>query len=542
MVNGPNRDRDGGERLRVTATEPSTGSTSAPVVARPVAAGVGVLAVWAALGVGHLVAGVISPASSPYLAVGDQVIRLSPEPLTEFAKTQLGTNDKPVLLIGMLVVITLVAAAAGLASRTRPEWGVRVVMAMGLLGAAAVVLAPVFTLLDLVAPIVSTIVGVVVFRWLHHLGLLDRTPGEGEGGVSRRTMLVGGSAAVGLGALASAAGGTLLARGVQSSRDGVTAQLAAAKYVERAPAAPATAAFPQLGTPTFLTANADFYRIDTALRIPQLSATDWQLKIHGMVDNEVTLSFADLVKRPLVERTITLTCVSNPIGGNLISTADFIGVPLRDILLEAGIKPGADELYSTSADGWYTGTPTSVVMDPGRGALLAIGMNGEALPPEHGFPVRMVVPGLYGYVSGTKWLVDIEATTFANPEKQGYWLERGWSQMGPIKTMSRIDNPQGFATVTADSVTVAGVAWAQHTGIAKVEVRADGGPWQAATLSDEVSVDTWRMWHADLALPSGSHYVEVRATDKSGYTQTDQRADPIPNGASGWPSVRFSVA
>ncbi|HEY0814787.1 MAG TPA: molybdopterin-dependent oxidoreductase [Pseudonocardia sp.] len=500
------------------------------------------LAVWAALGFGHLVAGLISPGSSPYLAVGDQVINLSPEPLTEFAKTQLGTNDKPVLLIGIFVVITVLAALAGLASRVRPDWGVRTVVAMGLLGFAAVILGPVFTPLDLVAPLASTVAGVAAFRWLHHLALRARTPVEDGGGVSRRTVLVGGSAAVGLGALASALGGQRLAQGIQSSRDAVTAQLAGATYAERAVAPPAAAAFPQLGTPTFLTNNSDFYRIDTALRIPTLSTASWQLHIHGMVDREVTLSFADLLKRPLVERTITLTCVSNPIGGNLISTANFIGVPLRDILLEAGVKPGADQLFSTSADGWNTGTPTSVVMDPARGALLAVGMNGEALPPEHGFPVRMVVPGLYGYVSGTKWLVDIEATTFANPDKQGYWLERGWSQMGPIKTMARIDNPQGFANVTADTVTVSGIAWAQHTGIAKVEVRADGGPWQAATLSTEVSVDTWRMWHTELALRSGSHYVEVRATDKSGYTQTDERADPIPNGASGWPSVRFSVA
>jgi DMSO/TMAO reductase YedYZ molybdopterin-dependent catalytic subunit len=536
VVTDQNRDRDRGEPRRVTTTASST------VLSRKVAAGIGVLAVWAALGVGHLVAGLISPASSPYLAVGDQVIRLSPEPLTEFAKTQLGTNDKPVLLIGMLLVIMLLAAAAGLASRERPDWGVRAVVAMGLLGTAAVVFGTVFSPLDLIAPLASMAAGVAAFRWLHHLGLLARTPVEQGKGVSRRTMLVGGSAAVGLGALASAVGGQRLAQGIQSARDDVNAALANATYVERATQAPAGAAFPQLGTPTFLTNNADFYRIDTALRIPTLSATDWKLQIHGMVANAVTLSFADLVKRPLVERTITMTCVSNPIGGNLISTANFIGVPLRDVLLEAGVQPGADQLFSTSADGWNTSTPTSVVMDRGRGALLAIGMNGEALPPEHGFPVRMVVPGLYGYVSGTKWLVDIEATTFADPDKQGYWYERGWSQMGPIKTMSRIDNPQGFATVTADTVAVAGIAWAQHTGIAKVEVRSDGGPWQAATLSDEVSVDAWRMWNTELKLPPGSHYVEVRATDKSGYTQTDQRADPIPNGASGWPSVRFSVA
>jgi DMSO/TMAO reductase YedYZ molybdopterin-dependent catalytic subunit len=260
-----------------------------------------------------------------------------------------------------------------------------------------------------------------------------------------------------------------------------------------------------------------------------------------MVERELTLSFADLVGRPLVERPITLTCVSNPVGGDLISTANFIGVPLRDILLEAGLDPAADQLFSRSTEGFYTGTPTSVVMEPQRGALLAIGMNGEALPPEHGFPVRMVVPGLYGYVSATKWVVDIEATTFADPLRKGFWFERGWSRLGPIKTMARIDTPRG-STVRAGAVTVAGIAWAQHTGIAKVEVRADGGPWQAATLSAEVSVDTWRMWRAELALPAGSHTVEARTTDKSGYVQTELQADPIPSGASGWPSVSFTVS
>ena len=265
---------------------------------------------------------------------------------------------------------------------------------------------------------------------------------------------------------------------------------------------PAAAAFPQLGTPTYLTSNADFYRIDTALRIPTLSAADWQLRVHGMVERELTLSFADLVGRPLVERPITLTCVSNPVGGDLISTANFIGVPLRDILLEAGLDPAADQLFSRSTEGFYTGTPTSVVMEPQRGALLAIGMNGEALPPEHGFPVRMVVPGLYGYVSGTKWVVDIEATTFADPLRRA----SGSSAAGRSSGRSRRwpgSTRHGTPTVPADAVTVAGIAWAQHTGIAKVEVRADGGPWQAATLSAEVSVDTWRMWRARAGAPGG---------------------------------------
>ena len=535
-MTGPNRGRAGDELPPVTAT------VSTPRLSRPVAAVIGVLAVWAALGVGHLTAGLISAASSPFLAVGDAVVRLSPEPLTEFAKNNFGTNDKLVLLSGIFVVITLVGAVAGLLSRQRPNTGVWAVAAMGGLGAAATYFSPVFAELDLVAPAMAMLAGIGAFRWLHHLALRAREPGEApQGGVSRRAVLVGGSAAVGLGALASAGVGTLVARDVQASRAEVTAQLARATYLERATQAPRAAAFPQLGTPTFLTANRDFYRIDTALRIPTLAAADWRLRVHGMVARELTLSFADLVGRPLVERPITMTCVSNPIGGNLVSTANFIGVPLRDILLEAGVDPAADQLFSRSTEGWYTGTPTAVVMEPDRGALLAIGMNGEALPPEHGFPVRMVVPGLYGYVSGTKWVVDLEATTFDNPLRRGFWLERGWSQRGPIKTMSRIDAPRGFATVTADTVTVAGVAWAQHTGIAKVEVRVDGGAWQPATLSDEVTVDAWRMWHVELALPKGGHYVEARATDKTGYTQTDQRADPIPDGASGWPSVRFTV-
>jgi len=521
-----------GERLPVNVTSPVVTGLS-----RPVAATIGVLAAWLALGVGHLAAGLFAAGSSPYLAVGDAVVRFSPQALTEFAKTTFCTADKPVLLVGMFVVITLVAAAGGLASRWRRAPGVVVIGAMGVLGGLAVVSGPVFTQADLLAPLAAFVAGVGAFALLHGLGL--RTV-EGTD-PSRRTVLLAGGAAVGLGALASATGGVLLTRSLGAARADVTALLGRAKYVERATPAPAGAAFPQLGTPTFLTANSEFYRIDTALRVPTLSADDWSLRVHGMVGRELTLRFEDLANRPLVERTITLTCVSNPIGGNLVSTANFVGVPLRDVLLEAGVAPGADQLFSTSSDGWYTGTPMATVLEPDRGALLAIGMNGEALPYEHGFPVRMVVPGLYGYVSGTKWLVDLEATTFADPDKQGYWLQRGWSQRGPIKTMARIDNPVGFAQVAADTVTVAGIAWAQHTGVAKVEIRVDGGPWRPTTLSDEVSVDTWRMWHTELALPPGSHSVEARATDKGGYTQTDERADPIPDGATGWPSVRFTV-
>jgi DMSO/TMAO reductase YedYZ molybdopterin-dependent catalytic subunit len=495
--------------------------------------------VGAALGSGHLVAALLSPVSSPFLAVGDTVIRYSPQFLTEFAKTTFGTADKPVLLTGMAVVIAAVAALAGLVGRRRPARGLVVVALLGLLGLAAVVAAPVFAPADLVAPAVALLAGLAVFAGLHRLARRSADPAPHEG-VSRRAVLVGSSAAVAVASLGAGAAGLLLGGRVTDSRSAVTALLGRARLVERAPAIPAGAAFPELGTPEFITGNADFYRIDVALRIPSQRAEDWSMRIHGMVDNPITVTFDDLLARPLVERTITMTCVSNPVGGNLVSTARFVGVDLRDLLLEAGVQPGAEQLYSTSTDGWTAGTPTDVVMTPGRGALLAIGMNGEALPPEHGFPVRMVVPGLYGFVSATKWLADLELTTF--DARAGYWLQRGWAQKAPIKTQSRIDSPRGFASVPAGRVPVAGIAWSQPTGIGSVEVRMDGGPWQRAELSTEVGGDTWRMWRTEFELGPGSHTVQTRATDRNGVTQVEMRADPIPDGASGWPATIFTVS
>ena len=501
------------------------------------------LAVAAAIAAGQLVAGLVAPASSPYVAVGDTVVRLSPHWLTEFAKAAFGTADKPVLLAGMAVVIAAVAAAAGLASRRRPGPAIGVVVVLGVLGLGAVMFAPTFAPLDMLAPTASLVAGIAVVRWLHGLALAAAerpdVPAR-AGGLTRRAVLARSAAAVGVASLAGGGAGLWLGRGVADSRESVTARLAAARLTERAPAIPASAAFPELGTPTFLTSNADFYRIDTALRVPALSAEDWSLRIHGMVD---TRADADLRRSarpgPLVERSVTLTCVSNPVGGDLISTATFIGVDLRDLLLEAGVRPGADQAFSTSVDGWSTGTPVDVLLEPDRGALLAIGMNGEALPLEHGFPVRMVVPGLYGYVSATKWVTDLELTTF--DAKAGYWLQRGWAERAPIKTQSRIDSPRGFAALPAGRVAVAGIAWSQPTGIGRVEVRMDGGPWQEARLATEVSGDTWRMWRADFDLAPGGHSVQSRATDAAGVLQTETVADPVPDGATGWPDVSFSV-
>lgn len=523
------------------APEQSHGARPSTTIPRGVAALIGVLAVGFALGVGHLVAAFVGPSSSPFLAVGDTVIRFSPQVLTEFAKTTFGTADKPILLAGMAVVILVLAAVGGLLSRRSPAVGTAVVVAMGVLGFLAVFFAPSFAPLGLLAPLASLVAGVAAFRLLHRVALRASAPAPSGGPeVSRRGVLVGSSAAVGLGALAAGAGGQYLGNGVVDSRAEVTARLARAALTETAPPIPATASFPGSGSIPFVTSNADFYRVDTALQLPSQTAADWSCRIHGMVDNEIVLRFDDLMNRPLVERTLTMTCVSNEVGGPYISTANFIGVELRDILLEAGIQPGADQLYSTSLDAWTAGSPTDVVMEPGRGALIAIGMNGEALPQEHGFPVRLVVPGLYGFLSATKWLADIELTTF--DAAQGYWLQRGWGKFAPIKTQSRIDSPAPFQSVPAGTVSVAGIAWSQPIGVSRVEVRVDGGAWQEAELADEVNPRTWRMWRAEFPLDTGSHTVTSRATDANGVTQPEQRAMPIPDGATGWPSTIFTVS
>ncbi|WNV91044.1 molybdopterin-dependent oxidoreductase [Umezawaea sp. Da 62-37] len=505
-----------------------------PRLAAPVAALIGVLAVAAALTAGHLVAGFVGPSASPFLAVGNTAIDLTPLQLKDFAVRTFGTYDKLVLLGGMALVLLGAAVVAGLLSRRSPLPGSILAGALGLLGVAAVLARPDSGQLSVLAPIASLVAGIAVFRWLHRTALARRGDPSPEG---RRTFLIAlGATAVGAG-LAGLVGQFL---GNRIDVEGSRSAVGAIKPTTPAAPIPAGADFANQGTPSFITPNADFYRVDTALSVPRLRAEDWKLRIHGMVDREITLSYDDLRSRDLVERTITMTCVSNEVGGPYVSTSNFTGVLLRDVLMEAGVKSGADQLFGTSSDGWTAGTPVDVVMEEDRGAMLALGMNGEPLPVEHGFPVRMIVPGLYGYISATKWLVDLELTTF--DAKQSYWIDRGWGRLGPIKTMSRIDSPKGLSRVrSSGKTTVSGVAWAQPTGVAKVEVRTDGGPWQDATLAADVGGSTWRMWKAELDLPVGGHTVECRATDKSGFAQPQARVAPIPDGATGWHSAFFTV-
>ncbi|MBO0848456.1 MAG: molybdopterin-dependent oxidoreductase [Pseudonocardia sp.] len=538
------------------AREPASGRPPRLPAGRAI--GIAVLAVAAAIGVGHLVAGLVSPMSSPYQAVADAVVRLAPAPLVEFGKSlalpglPAGRADKTALLVGVGVVLLAVAVVTGLASRSNARPGRWVLVTLGLVGIAAVFSSPVFALADLVAPAVAMGAGLWSFRWLHERAMADvvdqnaltgvpRSPTQGaETPDSRRMGTTRRGVLVGLGAAGAGVGGYLLGAGADVTGTAEPDLVGRLRTASSAPPLPAGADFAAQGTPTFLTANRDFYRIDTALRVPVRAATGWSMRVHGMVQRELTVSYQDLLRRPLVERPVTLTCVSNEVGGDLISTANFAGVELRPLLLEAGVLPGADQLLSTSLDGWTAGTPTDVLLEPDRGALLALAMNGEPLPLEHGYPVRMVVPGLYGYVSATKWLADLELTTF--DAAQAYWLERGWAQLAPIKTQSRIDRPRSGASVPAGRLTVAGIAWAQHQGVSKVEVRVDGGPWLPAELSTEVSRDTWRMWRVELTVPPGPHRIESRAANGVGVPQTGARAPTVPDGATGYPEISVTAS
>jgi DMSO/TMAO reductase YedYZ molybdopterin-dependent catalytic subunit len=520
------------------ATPPT--ATTPTRLPRWVAILVTVLGAGVAVAVGQLLAAFVGAGASPLIAVGDGVVTLTQAGLKEIAAKYLGTNDKPVLLLTISVMLLVLAALAGLASRRSATPGSIVITAVGVVGIIAVLAQSDLGQLAVLAPVGSIVAGVVVFRWLHRLALswtdMREDDGDLDDGDSRRRFLFG-SAATAAGALIVGLGGKALAgrNDAEASRDLV----GPLKPATPLPALPAGADFAADGTPTFITDNSNFYRIDTALTVPQVSTQSWSLKIHGMVDKEVTFDYENIRRRKLVEKQITMTCVSNEVGGQYISTSNFLGVPVRDLLLEAGVHEDADELLSTSVDDWTAGTPVSALMDPNRGALLAIGMNGQPLPVEHGFPARMVVPGLYGYVSATKWVIDWELTTF--DRAQGYWVPRGYSAMAPIKTESRIDKPGSFDRVPSGRVTVAGIAWAQTKGIDKVEVRVDGGAWQSAQLSTQVSKDTWRMWRTFVQLRPGNHTVEARATDSTGYTQTSALAGDIPDGATGYPSIVFTA-
>jgi DMSO/TMAO reductase YedYZ molybdopterin-dependent catalytic subunit len=501
----------------------------------------GVAAASVALGVAQLVGIPFGARADARAAIGSVAVDLTPGPIKEWAIQTLGSLDKLFVSVVVLVVIATIAAIAGTLETQRRPLGSAAIAAAGVLGCVAVLSRQGATALDTVPTIAGAACGVAALRLLTRrfwpgVGDPDDRPDHDEPDAGRRRLVMFGL--LGFGVVSGVAGAvfTRLTHSVAGDRNSFTLP----RPRISAPSIPADVQPNGVALPGFITAGDDFYRVDTALSVPQLSHGDWRLRIHGMVDREATYSFDDLAGFDIVETVTTLTCVSNPIGGELISTGIWTGYRVADLLEVAGVHADADMMLSTSIDGFTAGTPVQALTD-GREALLAIGLNGQPLPIEHGYPARLVVPGLYGYVSATKWVVELELTRF--DRAQAYWTRQGWAPRAPIKTESRIDVPRGGQKVPVGPVTFGGVAWAQNRGVRAVEVRIGDGGWQPAELGASYSNETWRLWSFPWQAKSpGKHTITVRATDNTGATQTEAQASPVPDGATGWHTVDFTVA
>ena len=539
--------------------------------------------------------GWLSSASSAITSLGNSFIKLTPEWLKEYAIRTFGSHDKDALRVGMYVTLLIVALIIGIVARLSPRIAAGITVLLIVVTLVAIFTTTGVVAFDALPIIVGGAVGiyllVTVFRRTVDPDVLAtivpagksarpedadfsnvdlaKTSVDGKDGAlfdskpgssgDQHPMALAGSPAftihraprpglgldrrqffrlAAIGAVVAVAAGAI-SRWIPSSA-AVTASRA--KAIVPVPssrqAVPAGVDLKIDGITPYITplTGADdvkFYRVDTAFVPPNVTSEEWGLKIHGMVDKEISINYGDLIARPQIERTITLTCVSNPVGGHYAGNATWIGARIDDLLKEAGPNGGADCVLCTSKDGFTLTAPLDALLD-GRDAMLAVAMNGEVLPIEHGFPVRMVVPGLYGYVSATKWVVDMKLSKFS--QESAYWTQRGWADHGPIKTATRIDVPKAFAQFPAGDVTIGGVAWAQHRGINKVEVQIDGGPWLAAELAGDASIDTWRQWKYTWKATKGTHSVQARATDGTGAVQTATVADVLPNGASGYDS------
>ena len=508
---------------------------------------IGLLSAASAVAVGEVAAalaaefGAAAP-SAPVVAVGEWAIALSPPWLKEAAIRQFGTHDKTALLTGVYATILAVSALAGVLARRRLGWATLLASGFGVTGLVAAATRPSAGFGGYFPALLAGGAAVLVLRGLTVYSQNPDLRGPEPDPVERRKFL----AALGGTAVACLVGG-IGGQAWLDSRYNAASARAAVKLpasAETLPALPASVHPNVPGLEPFFTPNvaqggfSGFYRVDTALSIPQVDPDKWMLRIHGMVDRPFEISFDDLLRMPLEEHDLTLTCVSNPVGGSYCGNARWLGTQLVPLLRRAGVQSGADQILSTSIDGMTIGTPVEAVLD-GRQSMLAVAMNGEVLPIEHGFPARMLVPGLYGYVSATKWVVDLELTTFA--QSSAYWVTNGWSQQGPVKTASRIDVPGDGGTVNQGTVTLVGVAWATHRGVDAVEVRIDSGPWIPATLATSDTPDTWRMWSHAWPAERGNHTVTVRCTDGTGTLQTPVVQDVIPNGASGYHSISVSV-
>ncbi|WP_435770349.1 molybdopterin-dependent oxidoreductase [Nocardioides sp. SYSU DS0651] len=491
-------------------------------------AGYGVLATLVGIGLAHAVAALVDPASSPVLAVGSAVIDLTPTPAKEWAIRTFGSADKVVLVGSVLAGVVVLAAVAGLLARRRLALGVGLLLALVAVAATAVMTRSAATIVDVVPSVVAAAAAVASLVLLAH-----RQEHAASAGGRRGVLLAVGG--LGLAALAGGISGRIIS-GLRLRPEDVALPAPA----DPAPPLPRGLDAQVPGITPFRTPTADFYRVDTRLDTPIVGADDWTLTIDGDVDREVTLTFDELLDLPMIERDITLTCVSNSVGGPYVGAARWLGVRLTDVLDLAGVGSRADQILSTDFAGMTISTPLDLATD-GRDAMIVVGMNGQPLPREHGFPVRMVIPGLYGFISATKWLTRLTLTTYA--EQTAYWTERDWATRAPIKISSRIDTPKALASLDAGDVVVGGVAWAQERGgIAKVQVRIDGGAWQDANLGPDGGDDYWRQWFYRWSAEPGSHRLAVRAVSGDGEPQTAVRSEPFPDGASGLHELLVDVA
>ncbi|MBI2762723.1 MAG: molybdopterin-dependent oxidoreductase [Chloroflexi bacterium] len=514
------------------------GISAAPDSAAGRAAFVGVVATGAAVAIGEFLAGVVPGVPSPILSVGQQLIDLQPPGAKEFVVSLFGTADKLALEIIVLVVALGIGALVGLIGRSQPARAMGIIAAFVAIGVASSLRDP--------ETVLTLAVGSGLAEFAVGATILDRllAVARGDDGRSptthatmpdwsRRSLLIrGGLVAVGSVA-ASAFGRSLLARQRQTTPGAVP-------VAEDQVSLPTGADLSIPGLTPIVVPNADFYRIDTALIPPNVDRTTWQLRIHGMVDREVTLTYDQLIELPVIEQYVTIACVSNRVGGDLVGNAKWTGVRLRDVLDMAGVQTGATQMVGRSVDGWTAGSPTAWVMDPEREPMIALGMNGAPLPREHGYPARVIVPGLFGYVSATKWVTELEFTTLEAFD--AYWVPLGWAKEAPILTQSRIDVPVRNTQVPAGPMKLAGVAWAPDRGVASVEVSIDDDVFREATLSVPISNATWVQWEFPWIATSGSHRARVRATDSTGETQTETATRPDPNGARGWHTISFIVA
>ena len=515
--------------------EPEAAPTPPGVVPRRWAALAGLLSAAVALATVELLAGLVPAVPSLIFTIGDTVIRSAPGSLERWAIGLLGTADKPVLVGGVTVVSLSAGALLGVVASKRFAAGAVGFVAFGVAG----VLAASF---DVDSNVVAAILAVGV-ALTAGIGLLQRLlsmlrgwePSAGVPADPQRRAFLRVAGIAGL----AAAGAVGTGRWLSNQAVVAAARMKAALPSPRsAVTVPSGADLKLAGLTPYVMPNDRFYRIDTALRVPQVDPETWMLRIVGKVERPYSLTYDQLLELATVEEAVTLSCVSNEVGDDLVGNAVWQGVPLRDVLERAGVQPGGTQIVGRSVDGFTAGFPTEIGMTV-PGALVAVGMNGVPLPTDHGFPARLVVPGLYGYVSATKWLSHIELTGF--DDFDGYWIPRGWAKEGPIKTQSRIDVPRSRQEVAAGPQKVAGIAWAPARGIEAVQVRVDGGTWHDATLAEVVGPNTWRQWFWDWDAEPGEHHLAVRAADGDGEFQSELTAPPFPDGASGYHIVTVRV-